>query len=181
MGRPKPLLRLEGRTLAERAVDAARGAELRPLVVLGAHADRIRSAIRDIPAVFNGSWRDGMASSIVCGVNALPDDTELAVVMNVDQPDVDAAFLRALVDACNDDFEASASRYPGGELGAPACFRSDCFETLADLDGDCGARELIRSDRWRIAAVDAEHRALDVDTPEQWRDYVDALADGGSR
>ncbi|MFW6057757.1 MAG: nucleotidyltransferase family protein, partial [Persicimonas sp.] len=60
MGRPKALLEWRGQTLLARLLDITRQAGLAPLVVLGAHAERLRAHVGDAEVVFNEAWREGM-------------------------------------------------------------------------------------------------------------------------
>lgn len=178
MGTPKGLLELDGSSLLQRTIAVARGASAKPLVVLGANARAVSRESGDARTVTNDRWRDGMSTSIACGIDALPEQTRRAVILTIDQPDVDSTLVRALLDACGPDFDASASRYGDGRLGVPACFSSTLFDVLKKLTGDQGARRLLRSERYDIATVEAADKTADVDTPEDWERYVDAHRDG---
>jgi molybdenum cofactor cytidylyltransferase len=178
MGRPKALLEWGGQTLLARLLDTTRQAGLAPLVVLGAHAERLRAHVDDADAawVLNEAWREGMGRSIACGVAALDASCERAFVLTVDQPQVDAALLRRLQEACDADVDAAATCYTGcrnqtGVLGPPVCFRDRVFPTLRGLRGDEGARRFLRSGEWSVAKVRAEGAGVDIDTPEQWKRF----------
>lgn len=179
MGQPKQLLELDGTTLVERAIEAVRQAGARPLVVLGARAPEIAERIR-ADYVVNADWQRGMGVSLARGVEALPDNARRALVLAVDQPDVDAELLRALLADCEAPSEASATRYSDRTLGVPACFRAPLFEALEGRSQDVGARDLLRSGAYRVAEVPARQRAFDIDTPEDWRNYLAHRAGGAS-
>lgn len=179
MGRPKALLEIDGQTLLERAVDTARAAGAEPLVVLGGDAERIRPHTAGARTIINDDWSKGMGTSLAWGMTVLGDDVERVLVLAVDQPAVDAALLERLAAACDDTVDAAATRYDDGVLGVPACFGPALFDTLRTLDGDQGARALLRSDAYRVAEVPSDGAAVDVDTPEQWRAFVAAQANGG--
>ncbi|QDG49375.1 nucleotidyltransferase family protein [Persicimonas caeni] len=174
MGRPKALLRVDGQTLLERAVEQARKAGAEPLVVLGADAERIRPHVGDIQVLVNPNWQSGMGTSIAWGISALSGQTERALIVAVDQPNVDAELLAELVDACDDTVDAAATRYANGVVGVPACFGRACFEALRALDADRGARDLLRSDEFEVAEVPTADAGVDVDTPEQWRAFQES-------
>ncbi|MFP4598664.1 MAG: NTP transferase domain-containing protein [Persicimonas sp.] len=171
MGRPKALLEWRGQTLLARLLDITRQAGLAPLVVLGAHAERLRAHVGDAEVVFNEAWREGMGRSIARGAGALDPCCERAVVLTVDQPQVDAELLRELLAACSTEVDAAATRYPDGPLGPPVCFREHVFSTLRSLGGDGGARRFLRSDDWNVAQVRADGAGVDIDTPEQWKQF----------
>ena len=174
LGEPKQLAMLDGETLLRRAVQVARQADCSPvMVVLGADAERIRSAciLGDAMVAINERWREGMATSIQSGLKAVSTglkavQTGIAavgaevcgvVLMTCDQPAVTAEHLRALMATG----EVTASEY-AGRRGVPAYFPAAVFAQLMQLSGDAGARELLRGAR----AVELAAGELDIDTPE---------------
>jgi molybdenum cofactor cytidylyltransferase len=65
MGRPKQLLKLEGRTLLRRAAEEALASGCWPIVtVLGAFADRLRKEVADlgVTVVTHRRWAEGLGS-----------------------------------------------------------------------------------------------------------------------
>ncbi len=166
LGRPKQHVVLAGETLLERAARVAREAGLRPVVVVVNRA--VYEAMAqgwDLPGcivVVNEDAAEGMASSIRCGLAALPrEDVAGAVVMTCDQVAVTPEHLRAL---CAEPDETAGSGY-AGRVGVPAYFPANRFEELHGLQGDEGARRLLREAR----CVPTEALALDVDTDEDVR------------
>lgn len=99
MGRPKALCLLDGETFVARLVNALLAAGCREVVVvLGAHAARIRPAIPGrARAVYAAEWRRGMRASLRAGLAALPPGPVL--LTHVDRPLVAPATLRALIAA----------------------------------------------------------------------------------
>lgn len=163
LGRPKQLLRYQGVTLVGRAVQSAvaSGAD-EVVVVLGAHADLVRSALEPSTTwVLNENWAEGMGSSIRCGIAALSDPAEAVVIMLCDQPLITGAHLRALADLVLNGSPIAASSY-AGVLGVPAAFSHDLFPRLMELEGDQGARDLIRNAP-DVAHVEFEGAEWDVD------------------
>lgn len=168
-GSPKQLALLEGEPLLARAVKAARGSgAAQTVVVLGAHAETTNAALSEELAqttvALNECWREGMASSIRCGVCALTGDIDVAVLMACDQPEVTPEHIRRLADATN-TAPIGASLYEG-VLGVPCAFRRELFPQLCTLEGEEGARTFIRSGIYGVAEVPFEGAALDVDRPE---------------
>ena len=75
LGRPKQLLKWQNQSLLEHAIQNAHVfLNERVIVVLGAHAELIQSAVDldGITTVVNLNWQAGVASSIKAGVHALP-------------------------------------------------------------------------------------------------------------
>jgi CTP:molybdopterin cytidylyltransferase MocA len=172
LGRPKQLEVLEGETLVERTVRIAGEAGLTPLVAVLLDASLIApvQAMGAIPMLNPRAWQ-GMASSIHVGVKAAAAaELDGLVLMTCDQIALTAKHLHAL---CGVPGEIIASRY-AGRAGVPAYFPRASFEALLSLEGDKGARGLLREAR----AIPCEELALDVDTEEDLARAREYLARG---
>lgn len=166
LGRPKQLLRFEGRTLVERAADLAIAACDGPvLVVVGAHADEVVQSLgaRPLSIVRNERWEEGMGRSLTAAIAALPAACDAVLVLLCDQPKLRVESLRELVArwrAAPDRLVASAYREA---LGVPAVFPRRLFASLAALAGDAGARRVIAQEGARALRVEVPEAAFDVD------------------
>jgi molybdenum cofactor cytidylyltransferase len=172
LGEPKQLLRRQGRPLLLRTVEAAtRITGSRVVVVLGAHAGRLRCILArqrlGVHVIYNPDWESGMASSIQCGIAALPVTARAALLLLSDQPRVGTRSLRRLARVWRRrPALAVAARYLG-MTGAPAILPRSYFKSVRDLRGDVGARALLRS-RGAAAvtvSVDMPEAGFDIDTP----------------
>ena len=88
MGRPKQLIEWDGAPLV-----AWQAAQLRDagaedvVVVLGHAAEEIRGAVPDFATVVvNEAYKQGRATSLRRGAEALPENTEAVLILSVDQP-----------------------------------------------------------------------------------------------
>ena len=180
-GRPKQLVRHRQRALLLRALDAAEAvAPGRGVVVLGADALRVRSALRRAGSravtVTNSRWRQGLAGSLQAGLAATPSSARAVLVTLCDQPAVDAIVLRRLVDAWrNRPNVAAAARYARG-IGVPAVLPGKLWGQLRKLEGDVGARAILRA-LTEVSAVEMPEAELDIDTPRD----LERLANPGVR
>jgi CTP:molybdopterin cytidylyltransferase MocA len=159
LGDLKQLARLGDETLLDRSIRIAREAGCAPIVViLGASEERIRSECKlpDVSLLSNPDWQQGMGRSISFGVGE-SGNVPGVLVMTCDMPAVTAEHLRALAASGT----MSASSY-AGRKGVPAYFPREMFPELLKLQGDAGARELLRS----ANAIKLTGGELDVDTPE---------------
>ena len=174
MGAPKQLLALEGRPLVVRAVEAALASPAWPVVVvLGAHAEKIRPVLARLPVLIAESpvWAEGMAASIRAGVTTLRQFSRAldgALVALCDQPAFSADTIAQLVAAQRTTGRSIVAARYGGRHGAPALFLRGHFETLVHLTGEEGARTLLNGDPARVASVDLPALALDLDTPADY-------------
>lgn len=161
LGRPKQLLVLNGETLLDRAIRTALEAGCSPVIaVLGAALPQVvtRTRRHDYIKLIHRDWQQGMASSIVRGIENLPSIAPHAcgvILMTCDQPAVTPEHLRALAASG----ETTASFYAGAP-GVPAYFPAAAFPQLLQLTGDSGARTLLQ----HVPTVALPGGELDVDT-----------------
>ena len=172
LGRAKQLLPYLGRTLVEHAARtalASGAAEV--VVVVGAEAAAVRAALAGLRVriVENGEWAEGMGGSIARGVAALGPDLDAAVVALGDQPRITPAHLRTLAERIGETGKPIVASSYDGVLGAPCAFAREEFARLAALEGDVGARRLVRSGEEPVEMVEFAGANLDIDTPEDVR------------
>ncbi|HEY5428051.1 MAG TPA: nucleotidyltransferase family protein [Solirubrobacteraceae bacterium] len=166
---PKQLAALGGRPLLEWSVDAQCAVPQleRVLVVLGAHADEVRAGVRfgRAETVVCEDWESGQAASLRRGLAQLAGAAKVIVTLGdapLVTPDVIGRFAaqpprtRALYD---------------GRPGHPVVLGPDEIAALTSLDGDRGARALLRGG----PVIEVGHlcSGRDVDTPEDLEEVRD--------
>lgn len=132
---------------------------------------------RRVDIVVNMHAHEGMASSIRVGVDRADDrGAAFVVLLAVDQPFVEAEDIGALAEAIVAGAPAAAAAY-AGVVGIPAAFARGGFDALRALEGDRGARRLLRDEPidglLRLPMPRAE---TDLDTEEA---YLAARGPGG--
>lgn len=178
MGSPKQLLPLDGRPLLEVVVAQACDSRLdEVLVVLGAHADEIRSRVDFGRAriLINPDHATGMSSSLRFGLSALGGDVERVVVILGDQPDVTGRVLDSLLDLQEESGFPAAALSFDGLLHPPVVLVRSLWGDLMDLEGDVGCRAVIRAKPELVAKLPAEvdlKHPVDLDTPEDYQRLV---------
>jgi CTP:molybdopterin cytidylyltransferase MocA len=171
-GSPKQLAELDGVPLLQHAVNAMVDvfAIKRTVVVLGARADDIREAVdfRGAETVVCDEWADGMAASLRCGVEALGDDVDWAIVTLGDQPRITPQVISWVADeaAAAGDWVAAVRTTYDGEPGHPVALSRWLLDEVRSLRGDVGARELLAAHPVLTVEAGRDCRPGDVDTPE---------------
>jgi len=179
MGQPKQLLPFGERTILERVVDTLLTAGVgEVIVVLGHLAERVRAVLGDRPvrAVVNTSYRQGMLSSVKCGVGAVGAGYDAVLIALGDQPHIEGAVVSELMRAYRaGDAGIVIPRY--GEIkGHPIIINLQKYrEAIANLPEDAGLNALMQehADDVRLIDVATEDIIRDIDVPD---DYTRELA-----
>jgi len=175
LGQPKQLLPFRGRPLLRHLCEAVAATTLFDpfVVVLGASAARVRREAGPLPAkiVVNKNWRQGMGSSIHCGVRPCRS-CEALVIMLCDQPFVTGPLLRRLVAVYLRNPAAIVCCRYDKTTGPPVLFPSIYFPALRALAPDAGAKSVIVKNIDAVRFVSFRKGAADIDTPADWRQIV---------
>lgn len=185
MGTCKLTRPFAGSTLLERALRAARGcAAAETVVVTGAHRDAVARSAQELGAreAFNPSWERGQSTSVRTAARfAAARGYDLLLVMVADQPYVEAAHLDALLRAYAKGGTHACVTQGAQRRGNPCLFDRTCFPLLEELEGDEGARSMLRAHpELAVRAVPAaDARVLDdVDTPDELARIEEAILRG---
>jgi molybdenum cofactor cytidylyltransferase len=112
---------------------------------------------------------EGMGASLSCGVASVPDARGWIIAL-ADMPWV-APETIARVAAAIADGAPVAAPFHRGERGHPVGFGRVCYEALAALGGDEGAKSIIAAHRDSLARIDVDDPGIlrDIDTPADLR------------
>lgn len=184
LGMPKQQLIYNGDTLLRNAVKAALeiGTGATVIVTSSKEIDTL-SQLNDLDAdtVLNEESNEGMSSSIRAGVQFLQQQPFIRhiLIMVCDQPYVDAAHLRRLIDQQQiSNAPATASLY-AGRKGVPAIFHESLFADLVSLKGDTGAKYLIEQLEEKVATVSFPKGAIDIDIATTYEELVSGKKTAG--
>jgi len=170
MATPKQFVRFEGETLLRRAALAIAASICDPVVaVLGAEKENaeIEVAGTRVQPCYNGEWQKGMSSSIKFGLTellTLDPGLDAVLITLCDQPFVTARALDRLTERFFESRTQIVAAEYDNVVGVPAIFSRELFERLLTLEGDRGARDLIRDPNASIEKVEIKEAAVDIDT-----------------
>lgn len=171
-GATKQLAEANGTPLVRRAVDAATGACGRhTALIIGHEWQSVSEACMPLDGflIVNDHFTNGIGSSIALATRSLRHAADAIIFLLADQPLVTAKHVRLLKETWSGaDNEIVATAF-ADTLGPPVLFPRACFDALAVLDGDSGARQLFDDERFTVTSVVFEDAALDIDTPEDLR------------
>ena|SRR2546423_6104337 len=175
MGTAKLLLPLDGKPLLRWSVEGLRPHVDRVIVVSPPDDAALRQALAGLDVRFatNANPGDGQGTSVAAGSKALAPDTDAVVVVLGDQPRLPDGLLRDLLALFHASRRPIAAPVYRGVQGTPVVFAASVFDELRALEGDAGARAVVRKDPDRVATlvVDTD-MPFDVDTPEDYARLV---------
>ena len=167
-GGSKQIAILDGKPLAQHAVDALAAASVDELLVITGHDAVTVEAALALPDtgrfIRNPAYRDGQATSLAAAFHEVADDSEASVVLMADQPGITSDDVRALVQR----FRATRKqivrqRFTDGP--GPALLSREIYAEAGHLHGDVGARVLIASHPEWVEEVDVDRPApIDIDS-----------------
>ena len=168
-GRCKQLVEINGYSLVRLAVDKLSSvfSHDRISVVVGANPEAVAQAISSLPVniVENNHWQQGLASSIKAGINSLEPGCRAVLITLCDQVLVTEEHLRRLVDRwMADPSRIIASGY-AGTLGTPAVIPAEFFPQLLALEGDAGAKSVLRNNTDNVRTIPIPEAEFDLDVP----------------
>ncbi len=180
-GGPKQLQKLKDRYLLDWVLDAALSSQLEGLIlVLGHHFEAIRKALASslqhprLWMVFNPKFANGQSESLRTGLAQVKHDFPSVMFLLGDQPLMNGKVIDLLLEsfwASPQDICVPVCR---GQRRNPAIFSLTFFERLMAIEGDRGARELIRAHPASVLTVEIDDPAcfFDVDTEKDLADLT---------
>jgi molybdenum cofactor cytidylyltransferase len=168
-GLPKQLLEYNGQPFVRNTALAALATGLSPvIIVLGAYAEQVETAVKDLPVIIahNKEWHDGQSSSIRVGLHTLPAETGSAIFLLADQPQVKSTILRALIELHARDLAPIIAPLVLGQRANPVLFDRITFPDLMSLTGDVGGRAIFP--KYPVAYLPWHDASLliDIDTSD---------------
>jgi molybdopterin molybdotransferase len=170
MGVQKLLLPVEGKPVVCRIVDALAGSSLGEIcVVVGHEADRVTRELHGRPArcVLNQAYREGMLSSVRCGLRALPPACTAVLVALGDQPWLTTELVNDLITSFRRAGPGILVPAYQGRRGHPLLFARTYEPEIMTRFDTAGLRGLLHAHPEAVAelSVDTPSVLDDMDTP----------------
>jgi molybdenum cofactor cytidylyltransferase len=186
-GKPKQLALFQGETFIRRIVAAAIKANCAPVVVVtGEDSVQVDLELSGlvVSIAANPHWQSGLGSSIGVGVRHamnLAPDLDAALLLMCDQPFVNAAVLKQLMQLRLTTSKSIIASAYAETIGIPALFDRSCFPDLLRLKGDSGAKGIILTRPQDVASFDFPAGEIDIDTAADYEKLDQPLAADGTR
>ena len=179
-GAPKQLASHATQSLLEHTITQAVNTGFGVMVVTGAYDEELRTTINsdDVLITHNPDWEKGMASSMQAGLRAMLDqypNLQEAIVASADQPLISTSIFKGLLQLKKHEAGTMVACGYSGTIGIPVLFDRSWFRHLFALSGPRGAKQLLLDHRSQVSVLPFEGGALDIDTPEAYREWQQQL------
>ncbi|MEH6629680.1 MAG: molybdopterin-binding/glycosyltransferase family 2 protein [Halopseudomonas aestusnigri] len=168
----KLLQEWNGKALVRWVADSLEASSIdQTIVVTGHEAKEVRDCLSelDLEFVHNPDFDDGLSTSLIKGLMAVPADSDAVLICLGDMPTISKDQLNTLINAFDPD-NAAAICIPTfqGKRGNPVLWSRSFMPEMMNLKGDSGARHLIGTYIGDVCEVPMSDTAIlsDIDTPE---------------
>jgi molybdenum cofactor cytidylyltransferase len=173
MGTQKLLLPFSGMTIIEKVVENIVNSGIEHiLVVLGANRDEMEEVLEFWPVqtIWNENFREGMHTSVIAGVNALPEGAKAVAFFLGDQPLISPEAVRKVVEAWQNSGKGIVLPIYDGKRGHPALYDRSLRNEILDLDPSVGLRSVAQKFQDKIVEVETGCPGIlkDIDTREEY-------------
>jgi molybdenum cofactor cytidylyltransferase len=171
MGFPKPLLPINGKTYIAHLCDVLLAELPQLLVVIGAHAERVRPAIPRSPqltVIENPNYALGQLSSLKAAIAAVDPRAQAILVHLSDQPLIRPTTIAVLLKTYASTNKPIIVACYQGKRGHPVIFRRSVFGELLHAPDAQGARIVVAKSAQRVACVQIDDPGIttDLDSPD---------------
>ena len=182
LGDDKLLKKINGVTQIQKILNEALALKFSVFVTIPANNIQRKDAISKTNALIIEVENShlGMGHSLSVGVNKISQefDLESIAICPSDLPELTTAALKDVTDfflecpemiCCPIDENNSTT-------GHPVIFPRKYFNSLTEITGDIGAREVLKKDKHSINYFSTKRRSyfLDLDTPEEWSSWINS-------
>ena len=174
MGTQKLLLPFGKSTMIETVIENVLNSSIdHVMLVLGANQDQILDTIGDLPVEYchNKAHEEGMLSSVICGIRALPEDALTALIFLGDQPGIPPAVTNSVIAAYDEDLVGIVIPVHNHRRGHPLLVDMKYRKEIEQLDLEQGLRALRHHFPQDVMEVEVDEPGIlvDIDTREDYR------------
>jgi len=170
-GRNKLLVKVDGKPMIRRVVEAALSSKAdEVIVVIGYQARKVRDVLADLPCqlVVNKGYEKGQSSSVKVGLGEVGEVTRAILVLPGDIAKIDPRSINLVVEEYNRHEASIIIAAHKGRLGHPILLSKKLFKEIERIDEETlGLKAVIKKHEGEIRLVEAgsENVLRDVDTP----------------
>jgi molybdenum cofactor cytidylyltransferase len=173
MGAQKLLLPFGTGTMIETVVDHVLSSKIiNVMVVLGPDPEQVKEKLKQKPVQFciNRHHEEGMLSSIKCGICAIPDEAEAALIYLGDQPGIPAQVTDRVIETYDENLYGIVIPVYNHRRGHPLLVDMKYRREIEKLDLEQGLRALRHQFPEDVLEVEVDEPGIlmDIDTREDY-------------
>jgi molybdenum cofactor cytidylyltransferase len=175
MGKPKLLLNLGKSNIINTTIENLLKSEIFELIiVLGHEAQKIECSLSEqdkrIKFVTNENYREGMSTSIKCGVLTASKESEAFLIALGDQPLISPKIINRLIEKYQSSGVGIVTVMHQSLRGHPVIISKRYVQEILSLNGDIGARDLLKLHLDDTASINIEssEEFFDVDKTQDY-------------
>ncbi len=177
MGVPKMLLDFNGITMIEKVISNVTGSVIdKTMVVLGAEKEKIVGLIGQLPVryCYNENYKEGMLSSVKCGLRNLPPRCDCVMIFQGDQPLITSAVINKIIEAHRGSDKGIVIPVYNNKRGHPLLIDKKYITEVEKLDPEYGLRSLSQKYHDDVLEVSINDSGIlkDFDT---YYDYINEI------
>lgn len=164
LGKPKQLLHYKGESLLQLAVKKALLLSDDVFVVLGHEQEACQKELEalNVQCIYNSDYEKGMGTSLSLGIEQA-FSFQHTLVMLCDQPFIPLEHFQTMIQLL--EHNQIIATLVDGKVMVPAVFSKKYYSELLNLNGDKGARELLKNEVCLVVPIESSLYA-DIDTQE---------------
>jgi len=183
-GHPKQLLKLKGKYLLEYVLNAALESKLNHVVlVLGRDHQNIMQALEArilherLQVVVNHRYLEGQSRSLQAGLLKIRQAFPAVMFLLGDQPMLNSKTIDHMLDRFRYSGKDICVPICKGKKGNPTIFNRVLYDQLMAIEGDIGARDIIRAHPERVLYIDLDDPLcfFDIDSPKDFENLQSLL------
>ncbi len=177
----KLLLPYKSRTVLDHVITEACAVGSTEVFVISGHDSNEVEAVAEehgIKRYHNADYASGMASSVKAAISHVPNECDGVLMVLGDMPAITSDVIAQLIAAYN-PAEGRNLIMPvhNGKWGNPVLWGKEYFSSFEALQGDTGAKALLREFQQDIIEVEVQTEAIfmDIDTAEAYRTFIEGI------
>ena len=129
-----------------------------------------------VSIVNNDQWREGMGTGIAAGIKQLLlSDVDSVILAVSDQPYISSDLFRTMIGWKDQSGKGIVACTYAGTLGTPVLFTKEYFNRLQLLNGNQGAKHIVKNNLPDVCPVEFEKGDVDIDTKQDYEKLISEI------